>query len=80
MICNIVFWGAMTSLGVWITLKWRGEHVEVAERIDEVAEIIWEQVIGACCFVLSGQLIVCYCYDVSMDTLFVVLLKRSLCR
>jgi len=43
LLCNIVFWGAMSSLGVWITLKWRGEHTEVAEKIDSVAELIWEQ-------------------------------------
>ena len=34
----------MSTLGVWITLKWRGEQPEVAEKIDQVAEIIWEQV------------------------------------
>ncbi|XP_063691875.1 atlastin-1-like isoform X1 [Bolinopsis microptera] len=43
MVCNAVFWGAMSTLGVWITLKWRAEHQEVAERIDHVAEMIWEQ-------------------------------------
>ena len=34
----------MSTLGVWIALKWKGEQLEIAEKIDHVAEVIWEQV------------------------------------
>jgi len=40
---NLVFWGAMLTLGVWVVLKWKGEYPEYADKIDDVAQQIWEQ-------------------------------------
>eukprot|EP00116_Pleurobrachia_bachei_P015526 sb/3475788/ len=44
LLANIVFWVSMATLAAWIGIKYRGDKPEIAEKIDEIAEIIWEQV------------------------------------
>ena len=46
LLANIVFWVSMATLAAWIGIKYRGDKPEIAEKIDEIAEIIWEQVLG----------------------------------
>eukprot|EP00116_Pleurobrachia_bachei_P013308 sb/3473570/ len=43
LLANIVFWVSMATLAAWIGIKYRGDKPEIAEKIDEIAEIIWEQ-------------------------------------
>ena len=44
LLSNMVFWGSMGTLGLWVALKWKGEKPEITQAIDNGAEIIWDQV------------------------------------
>ncbi|KAF6102213.1 atlastin GTPase 2 [Phyllostomus discolor] len=44
-LCNLVMGLALTSLCTWAYVKYSGEFREIGTMIDQIAEILWEQVV-----------------------------------